>query len=72
MPPQKMFKIQGAFDVFWCDFDTYELKAQVTSAHTQTLRVRVAAAQKKRAPSLEPDLPRRKCKYAIGVYILAY
>ena len=71
-PPQKIFKIQGVFGVFWCNFGTYELKAQLTSAHTQTLRVRVAAAQKERAPLLEPDLPRRKCKYAMGVYILAY
>ena len=72
MPHQKNFKIQGAFDVFWCDFGISELKVQLTSAHTQTLLVLVAAAQKEHAPSLEPDLPRRKCKYAMGVYILAY
>ena len=47
--PQKIFKNQGVFGVFWCNFGTYELKAQLTSAHTQTLRVRVAAAQKERA-----------------------
>ena len=59
--PQKIFKIQGVSGAFWCDFGIYELRAQLTSAHTQTLRVRVAAAQKERAPLIEPHLPRRKC-----------
>ena len=72
MPPKKIFKIRGVSGAFWCDFGTYELRAQLTSAHTQTLRVRVAAAQKERGPILEPHLPRRKCTYAMGVYILAY
>ena len=67
MPPQKIFKIQGVSGAFWCDFGTYELKHQLTSAHTQTLRVRVAtASQNERAPLLEPHLPRRKCTYAKG------
>ena len=72
MPPQKVFKIQGVSGAFWYDFGTYELRAQLTSAHMQTLCVRVAAAQKERTPLLEPHLPCRKCKYATGVYILAY
>ena len=62
------FKIQGVSGAFWCDFGTHELRAQLTRAHTQTLRVRVAAAQKERAPLLEPHLPRRKCTYAILAY----
>ena len=71
-PPRIFFKIQGVSGAFRCNFGTYELRAQLTSAHTQTLRVRVAAAQKERVPLLEPHLPRRKCTYAVGVYILAY
>ena len=62
--PQNIFKIQGVSGAFWCDFGTYELRAQLTSAHTPTMRVRVAAAaQRERAPLLEPHLPRRKCTY---------
>ena len=38
---QKLFKIQGVSGAFSCDFGTYELRAQLTSAHTQTLRVRI-------------------------------
>ena len=39
MPPQKIFKIQGVSGAFWCDFGTYELRAQLTSAlHTRKLR----------------------------------
>ena len=72
MLPQKSFKIQGLSGAFWCDFDTYELRAQLTSAHTQILHLRVAAAQKERGPLLEPHLPRRKYTYAMGIYILAY
>ena len=44
--PQNIFKIQGVSGAFWCDFGTYELRAQLTSAHTQALRVRVAAPRK--------------------------
>ena len=72
LPPQKISKIQGVSGAFWFDFGTYELRAQLTSAHTQTLLVRVAEAQKERAPLLKPHLPRRKCTYAMGVYIFAY
>ena len=39
MPPQKIFKIQGVSSAFWCEFDTYELRPQLTSAlHTRKLR----------------------------------
>ena len=59
MPPQKI-----------CDFGTYELRAQLTSAHTQTLRVRVAATRKERALLLEPNLPCRKCTLCDGRTLL--
>ena len=48
--PQKMFKIQGVSGAFWCDFGTYELRAQLTSAlHTRKLRACESQQPKKSA-----------------------
>ena len=60
-PPRKFLK-----------FRVFLVHSGAILVHTQTLRVRVAAAQKERAPLLEPHLPRRKCTYTLGVCILAY
>ena len=39
MPPQKIFKIQGVSGAFWCNFGTYELRHQLTSAHTRATKL---------------------------------
>ena len=49
MPPQDIFKIQGVSGAFWCDFGTYELRAQLTSAHTQTARASRSNPERARA-----------------------
>ena len=43
---QKNLKIQDVAGAFWGGFDTYELRAQLNSAHTRTYALpRIAAAR---------------------------
>ena len=37
--PQKISKIQGVSGAFWYDFGTYELRHQLTSAHTRATKL---------------------------------
>ena len=68
---QKNFKIQGFACAFWSGFDTFELRVQLTSAHTRALTARASRivsrsqrhgdrAKKERAPLLEPRSPTLK------------
>ena len=66
MLPQKNYKIQGFAGAFWSGFGSYELRVQLTSAHTRALRncecesyslaEHGDGAKKEHAPLLEPCL----------------
>ena len=69
--PQKSFKVQGFAGAFWSGFDTFELRVQLTSAHTRALTAHASrivsrsqrhgdGAKKERAPLLEPRPPTLK------------